>query len=675
MLRFAQALLLTLSLVSIAFTQTPAQANAGSVDGQKADTYYHFAMGRLYAEMAGAQSNKDYANKAIQHYQEALKLDPSAGIIFEELTDLYIQTGRLQDALSQAEDLLKQNPNNLEARRALGRIYVRMIGNPRDGSIDERYLRQAIDQYKNITAHDPKDVESLVVLARLYRYANNSVDAEKAYNAALQVEPDNEDALTGLALLYSDLGDTRRAIEELKAVTEKNPNERTLVALARAYREMRDYKDAAEALKRAMTLAPENDRLARELADTLAEGDQLDEALNLYQQLAAEDTHDADLRLRISDIYRSKRDFAKAQDWLAKAKALDKDSIPVRYEEVNLLESQGKTAEAITALKSLVDDTARRTYSAAESRNRAMLLGRLGGLYRKTEQYPLAVETFRLMAAVDKENAPAATAQVIETYRTAKDSASALREAEAALKKFPSDRAVKVMHANVLCDMGKTDEAAAEVRGLLNGQRDRETHLALAEIYEKGKRFTEMGKALDEAEKLSSSNDDKETITFMRGAMYERMKQYDAAEAEFRKVLTANPEHAGALNYLGYMLADRNLRLEEAHDLIKKAVDLDPDNGAYLDSLGWVYYRQGRLNEAEDLLLRAIGHMGGDPTVHDHLGDVYFKLGKTREAVVQWQASLKQFQAGPQADADPAEVAKVTRKLDEAKVKLAREKK
>ena len=110
MLRFAQALLLTLSLVSIAFTQTPAQANAGSVDGQKADTYYHFAMGRLYAEMAGAQSNKDYANKAIQHYQEALKLDPSAGIIFEELTDLYIQTGRLQDALSQAEDLLKQNP-------------------------------------------------------------------------------------------------------------------------------------------------------------------------------------------------------------------------------------------------------------------------------------------------------------------------------------------------------------------------------------------------------------------------------------------------------------------------------------------------------------------------------------------------------------------------------------
>jgi Flp pilus assembly protein TadD len=184
-----------------------------------------------------------------------------------------------------------------------------------------------------------------------------------------------------------------------------------------------------------------------------------------------------------------------------------------------------------------------------------------------------------------------------------------------------------------------------------------------------------MGKALDEAEKLSSSNDDKETITFMRGAMYERMKQYDAAEAEFRKVLSANPEHAGALNYLGYMLADRNVRLDEAHDLIKKAVDLDPDNGAYLDSLGWVYYRQGRLNEAEDLLLRAIGHMGGDPTVHDHLGDVYLKLGKTREAVVQWQASLKQFQAGSQSDADPNEVAKVTRKLDEAKVKLAREKK
>jgi len=159
----------------------------------------------------------------------------------------------------------------------------------------------------------------------------------------------------------------------------------------------------------------------------------------------------------------------------------------------------------------------------------------------------------------------------------------------------------------------------------------------------------------------------------MRGAMYERMKKYDAAEAEFRKALDLDPDNAGALNYLGYMLADRAVRLDEAYQLIKKAVDMDPRNGAYLDSLGWVYYRQGKLNEAEGSLLQALEQMGQDPTVHDHLGDVYFKLGKTKDAIAQWQLSQKQFQAGLQSDSDPEEIANVDKKLESARVRLAQE--
>ena len=107
------------------------------------------------------------------------------------------------------------------------------------------------------------------------------------------------------------------------------------------------------------------------------------------------------------------------------------------------------------------------------------------------------------------------------------------------------------------------------------------------------------------------------------------MKEYDAAEVEFRKVLEADPENANALNYLGYMLADRNVRLDEAQKLISKAVELDPQNGPYLDSLGWVYYRQNRLEEAAGYLQKALqkSSTSNDPTVHDHLGDVYFKQG------------------------------------------------
>jgi Tfp pilus assembly protein PilF len=157
--------------------------------------------------------------------------------------------------------------------------------------------------------------------------------------------------------------------------------------------------------------------------------------------------------------------------------------------------------------------------------------------------------------------------------------------------------------------------------------------------------------------------------------MYERLKQFDASEAEFRKVLELDPDSPGALNYLGYMLADRGVRLDEAQKMIVRALELDPDNGAYLDSLGWVYYRQNRLDDAEQALVRALSKsgIGQDPTVHDHLGDVYLKLGKTKDAITQWQASLKEAETDTPSDMEPGELAQINKKLEGAKVRLARE--
>jgi tetratricopeptide (TPR) repeat protein len=159
----------------------------------------------------------------------------------------------------------------------------------------------------------------------------------------------------------------------------------------------------------------------------------------------------------------------------------------------------------------------------------------------------------------------------------------------------------------------------------------------------------------------------------MRGAMLERQKKFEPAETEFRKVIALNPSNASALNYLGYMFADRNIKLDEANRMIQHALELEPGNGAYLDSLGWVYYRLGKLEQAEGLFVQALEKIGTDPTVHDHLGDVYFKLGKTKDAINQWQAALKEYRSGSQQDADPEEPARITRKLENAKVKLAKE--
>jgi tetratricopeptide (TPR) repeat protein len=652
------------------YCQAPASAQASD----KAGAYFNFSMGHLYAELAAAYGNRgDYYTKAIEFYKQAVKLDPSAPFLLEELTDLYVQGNQLRSAVAEAEELLKQNPDNLQARRMLGRIYTRSIGDAQQGKVNEEMVKKAIEQYRILTQKDPADIESWLTLGRLERVAQNSVEAEKAFKKALERDASNEDALTGLAMVYSDVGDTKNMIEMLRQATDKAPNERSLATLGAAYEQMRDHASAAEVFKRALALKPDSIAIKRALAQNLLYSEHYDEALKQYTELAEADPKDAQAPLRMSEIYRQKKMFDKSHAALAKAKELDSDNIEVSYDEVNLLDAEGKGEEAIAKLSALLQETAKKSYSAEDKRSRTMLLERLAGLYRDGKQYKKSIDTLRQITELDADSGPRVEASIVETYRTAKDFDAALAEANAAEKQYPKERIVKIVHATVLADMGKVDEAAAEVKSLINGEKDRDTYLQLAQIYEKGKKFAEMEKALSQVEKLSETKTDKEGVYFMRGAMFERQKKYGAAEAEFRKVIESNPQNAGALNYLGYMFADRGERLDEARDLIRKALEIEPDNGAYLDSMGWVNFRLNKLDEAERNLRESIEKINGDPTVYDHLGDVYLKQGKVKEAIAQWQLSLAEWEKSAKSEVDTEEVAKVTKKLEGARVRLARE--
>lgn len=666
-LKFVRGATFGVAMVGSAFAQT----NQGVKPGDRSAAYYHYALGHLYAEQAGNKG--DYLNKAIESLRLALKADPEASFIAEELSDLYVQSGRLREAVQDGEEAIRTNPNDINARRILGRIYTRMIGDSQQGKINEDMLRKSIEQYTKIVEAQPKDTDTWLMLGRLQKIAQNSVEAEKAYKKVLEIEADNEDALTGLAVLYADLGDSKRSSELLKKLTDKNPSARTLTALAGQYEQMRDYSLAAETLRRALEAQPENAEVKRAYAQNLLLADQFDQALTVYTEIAAEDPKDWQSQLRISQIYRQKRDFAKAREASQKALAVEPKNLEVQYNEVNILDAEGKTNEALTALRQLLDSTAKKTYASGEKSNRALLLERLGLMQRAAEQYNDAVATFRQIGELDNSLAPRASAQVIDTYRLAKDFTKAQEEADAAIKKYPEDRTIRAVRASILAEVGKIDDAAAELKKLLNGKDDRETYISLAQVYEKGKNYTEMAKAIDAAEKLSDSNDEKENIAFMRGAMYEKMKKYDLAETEFRKVIELNPKNSSALNYLGYMLADRNVRVSDALELIKKAVELEPNNGAYLDSLGWAYYRTGDLSKAEQYLRQAVERFSKDPTVHDHLGDVYAKEGNLKDAIAHWQQSLKEWDNSSPSERDTVEIAKVQKKLDSARVRLARE--
>lgn len=640
----------------------------------RSEAYYNYSMGHLYSELAEMFGNRsEYLSRAIEYYKEALKADPNASIMNDELAGLYYRAGRINEAVRDLQDRIDKDPKALDARRILGRIYLRLIGDQANNRINTEMLQRAMEQYQKIVELDPKDGESWLLLGRLRHIAKQPSEAELAFRRALDLDPDSEEAMTGLAMVYSSQGDNARALEMLKQLADRSPNLRTLTTLADAYESLRDYAGAAEVLKRALALDPSDLDMKHGLAQNLQMAGKLDEALQVYEELARDDPKSADPYFRMFQIYRQKNEPDKARQNLERAKQIEPDNLEVLFAEVGMLEFEGKHSEAIAALRQLIDSTEKRTYSGPEQANRLVLLERLGILYRSNEQYDLAVETFRKMAQLDPGAAPRAAVQIADTYREAKEYNRALQEIEAAAKKFPDDRMVSLKRASLLAEFGKEDQAVAEVQRVFSGDTGREYWFSLAEIYERSKNYAAMEKALEEAARQTSGGPEQLSLHFMRGAMYERTKRYELAEQEFRKALEIDPDNASILNYLGYMLADQNVRLDEAQKLIQRALELDPHNGAYLDSLGWVYYRMGRLEEAETYLRRALQRISRDATIRDHLGDVLFRMGRLKEAVVEWELAVKEWEANSPAEKDPEEVAKIHKKLESARVRLAQE--
>jgi tetratricopeptide (TPR) repeat protein len=677
MTRFLRDLALAVAVTAIAGSGELWGQTGDPAKNTKAAAYYHATLGHLYSELAAQYGGRsEFLSKAIDNYKLAMKEDPGTSYLSQELADLYLQSGQVRTAISEFEEVLKRNPDDLGARRILARFYAARIsqGAQQQQRMNEEMLKAAIAQYEKIGEKAPDDLDNWMMLGRLQKLASNSLAAEKAYQKALDLDPENEEALTGLALVYGDQGLNEKASLLLKRVSDKNPSLRTLTALAATYEQMKDFKGAAEAYRRALDLNRDNMDLKRAYAQSLFTGEDYDEALKVFQEISAEEPGDLLSALRLSQIYRQKRDFVKAREYANKATALDATNVEVRYNEVSLYEAEGKITQAVKVLKEVLASLPKRSDSLGDRSNRTFLMERLAFLYRNSDQVEQAVATFREIAEADPDSGARAGAQIIDTYRTGKDFASAAKEAAALGKRYPNDRLIKLMTGNVQADLGQFKEAEVTLKSLFDGKSDRDIWISLTQVYEKEKNWTAMAQAVDQAGKLSESAEEKEAITFLRGAMFERMKRYDQAEAEFRNVLKVNPNSASALNYLGYMLADRNVRLNEALDLIRKAVDQEPANSAYLDSLGWVYYRMGKLEEAEESLQRAIQQYGGrDATVYDHLGDVYMSRNKLNDAIKQWERSLKEWQATAPSEADPAEIAKIQKKLEKARVRLASE--
>ena len=655
------------------------QSAARGKTPDRAAAYYHFALAHMYEEQVATYGRSELANKAIDEYRAAIDADPTSAYLTSGLAELYAKTGRIRDAVVEAQDIIKRNPNNLEARRLLGRIYLRSLGDMQAGSGSESVLKLAIEQYEQIVRLQPDSMDDHLLLGRLYRLNNDLQKAENEFKTAVKLQPDSEEAVTTLAYLYNDLGDTARATQVLSSIPNTERSAKLYSALGFTYEQQKQYKDAVEAYRHAIELDRDNLDAIRGLAQNLLNDGQTDAALEQYKVIADANPEDAQTYVRIGEIYRKQGKYDLALDSLKKAESMVPDLLEAPYEMAAIYQAQGRYDEAIPIMRDLLKKSEKPDgkYSNGERSNRAVFLERLGMIYRDQGNNQAANATFREIVALGgDENIERGYQEIIDTWREAKEWQKATDAAKEAVQKLPSSRDLKMVLAAQQADMGDADKALKDVRAMLKGNAnsdDRQVYITLAQMYTRLRRFSDAEQALDKAEQLSSKSDDKEYVWFLRGSTFEREKRYAEAEEQFKKVLASDPEHASALNYLGYMLADQNMKLEEALGYIKRAVDLDPANGAYLDSLGWAYFRLGKFELAEDNLLKASQKINTDPTVHDHLGDLYQKTGRLKLAATNWERALTEWNRTIAAEVDPADVARVQKKLDSAKMRLAKE--
>jgi Flp pilus assembly protein TadD len=200
-------------------------------------------------------------------------------------------------------------------------------------------------------------------------------------------------------------------------------------------------------------------------------------------------------------------------------------------------------------------------------------------------------------------------------------------------------RANADIHIALLLDaVGKSDDALKNLRKIADAHPDNPEALsALADLLRNKKNYLEAADAYSRVIQASPPSEKGQwAVYYFRGICYERGKVWNKAEPDFKKALDLFPEQPLVLNYLGYSWVDQGVHLDEAFKMLRRAVELQPEDGYIVDSLGWAHYRLGHYDEAVKLLERAIELKPGDPTINDHLGDAYWQVGRKLDAQFQW---------------------------------------
>lgn len=619
-----------------------------AADAPKAEAYRLFLRG-LYLESA------DDISGAILAFREASEIDQETGEVLAELAKLYARHNLGEEAVAAAQEALARDPSNQSAHRILGLIFAARandrLGTPDDAAGAIQHLEQARDT-------PLPDLQLELTLARLYLGNNASQEAIGLLEQLQEDEPGLAEAGLLLARAYEQAGRVADAVTMLERVVENGrPTSRALRSLAELYGRDGRWSDAVKTYERAVERNPRSARTRRELGNALLRDDQATQARDVLNELVAMRPNDAAGLYLLFEVELDLRNFAVAEDIARKLGDVEPEGVrgPVALAEVYSRRRQHRAV--IDTLTPVFENAADRDLRPDQV---AGLLGRVGFAYEQLQDHASASRIYE-RGLQQMPTSLAFGARLAQAYINA----GRLDDAKQTLQTVGGHHAENLtlarLEARVLGTEGDVD-AGVDVLRLALEQRPGEpaAYLVLATFYTEHQRYDAAVSLLESAE---SRFPDERAVLFQLGAVLEQSDRHTDAEQTFRRLLDRDPEHADTLNYLGYMLADRGERLEESVSLLERAIEIDPHNGAYLDSLGWAYFKLDRLDLAEVLLQQASDQMVWNSVIQDHLGDLMLKLGRYTTAIAAWERAL----AG---DGDEVERSTLERKIGDAKRRL-----
>ena len=655
--------------VAICVFSAPATGVAGQLQGSASEPlqeYEHRAQAyELFIRSLRLEDSGDVV-RAIDLLSRAAYLDLNAAAILAAQAALYVQVGQTTDAIRVAERALILDADYSQAHRVLGLIFATLSEQAleqRDsrGSADaEMYRGRALTHLEQAVIAGEPDGRITFILARLY------VETGAVDKAVVTLEPfvrDRPGFVDGLLLLtraYVESGRLAEAVETLEEAARSRPRSvRMLNALAELYESTERWREAADTYERVVARRPSDNELKRRWAVSLLNAGERESARAVIKKIVEARPTDALTLYLLSEVERQLKNFNAAEAAAQRVIELEPSSARGIYALVQVYLDQGLQVELVDAVESFLKHLHE---NGQTPRELVMLLLESGVKYQASGDDDVAVAVFELARDVAPSD-PALEAYLGQAYLDSRRIHDAVKSLLGARERHIGNLQLDGMYARALVLSGQADQGIGVMEDALLTHADEPVaHIGMANLLVETGRVQDAVRTLRDAERRFPTDP---SIPFQLGAIFEQQAQYADAELALRAALERDPSNHMVLNYLGYMLANRGERLHESVQLIQRALESAPHNGAYLDSLGWAYFKLEKWDLAETYLRQASEQMSQNSVIQDHFGDLLFKRGRYKEAIEAWERAVV-------GDAELIDLPGVERKIRNARERVGR---